>query len=1102
MTNSKTIHQFTPTLSPADGISQAVLYIQKLLLELGFKSEIYIADTKIDYTFKHKIHHITQYNQSPDQTLLYHHAIGHSYHDQILRFCDKKILIYHNITPSHFFKDSPLLKSLCDQGRRQLQDAAHHFIGAIADSAYNAKELKAYGYKAVKELTLLLDSDQIKTTKPDPKLLQKYEDSYNILFVGRIVSNKAQHQLIETLFFLKEMGATNTKLFLVGAIAQEEYFTYIQNLIKRLSLTQEVIITKGVNESELASYYHLANLYLSLSNHEGFGIPLVEAMCYNIPVLAYDIGGISSALPKESLLKVKAPSSVAKAILRLQNDPQKRAKIIKKQKEHRKKFTHHNNIQNLYSYLTSLQLKPPKKPLPQKPKQLQKPCYRFEGPFDSSYSLAIVNRYAALAFEKKYPNQVALLSTEGGGDFAPDEAFLAKNPKIAHMHTLAQKGTRCDVVLRNLYPPRTTNMQGEINILNAYGWEESAFAKKYVDEFNQNLDGITTMSSYVKKVLQNNGVKLPISVVGLGVDHLKNIQPKPLQLQTKKSFKFLHISSCFPRKGVDTLLKAYTQAFSKDDDVTLIIKTFPNPHNTIKEQLSTRKKEHPNAPEILLIDQDLDDGTIVWLYKNCDTLVAPSRGEGFGLPIAEAMLFQLPVITTGFGGQLDFCTNETASLIDFHFQKAKTHFKLFNSYQANPDENHLTQLLKQHYKQRDEQKVQKAYNHITQEFTWEHYRTKTEAFLQQLHNQTSFDEAKKEIALISSLNTKCGIASYSESLIEHINQEQFTIHKFANYTDEILDTQKEQTITRCWGDRFDSDNNLLINKVCNSPAKYILINFNFGFFSMQNLKTMIEQFKKNALYVSIIFHSVADVTIQGLEASLSTITPALKKADNLLVHTINDLNFFKNLGLTNMELLPHGLHKRTQKNTQTKKNKHFTIASYGFLLPHKGILELIEAFSMLNDKTLKLTLINALYPAPVSQTYAKRCQEKIKELHLTKQVQLYTDFLSHEEIFLHLSQADLIVMPYQKTNESSSASAREALATYKPLLCTPQPIFSDIEDIVHFSSGYTPKELSYAIATLKKDEALLHKNSNRQKEWINEHDWKNIASRVENIFTS
>ena len=352
MNEIQTINQFTPNMVFGDGITNALLYTQRLLITLGYKSKIYICSDTLDIKLKHQIYHIKEYTQSKDQLLFYHHSIGHSCHDYIMKFLDKKILIYHNITPTHFFENNPYLQKNCDLGREQLKNSAHFFLGSFADSEYNAKELLYYDYPNPIVLTILLDSDKQIKHSPNIKLIKKYSPFYNILFVGRVVSNKMQHQLIDVMFQLKQKGLKNLKLHIVGGSSEPRYLNFIKEYTKNLELSLEVMITGKVSDEDLAAYYSLADLYLSLSEHEGFAMPLIEAMQYDTPVLAFRAGGISTTVPKEAFILKKAPSHVADEIIKLQNNPQLRVNLVKKQKQHLKIFSHKNIINKLSSYIS------------------------------------------------------------------------------------------------------------------------------------------------------------------------------------------------------------------------------------------------------------------------------------------------------------------------------------------------------------------------------------------------------------------------------------------------------------------------------------------------------------------------------------------------------------------------------------------------------------------------------------------------------------------------------------------------------------------------------------------------------------------------------
>ncbi|MBZ9922814.1 glycosyltransferase, partial [Mesorhizobium sp. BR1-1-7] len=209
--------------------------------------------------------------------------------------------------------------------------------------------------------------------------------------------------------------------------------------------------------------------------------------------------------------------------------------------------------------------------------------WRVEGPFDSSYSLALLNRETARALSE-LGHDVALFSTEGPGDFPPNPHYLMQNPDLDAMWIrspeLGQQNV--DVTSRILYPPRVKDMSSPINMLHHYAWEESGFPLEWVEEFNEHLQAITCLSPHVEKVLVDHGVTVPLSVSGCGIDHWDRVVVDPTFQLSPAHFRFLHVSSCFPRKGADLLLEAYGRAFSSRDDVVLIIKTFPNPHNEIE----------------------------------------------------------------------------------------------------------------------------------------------------------------------------------------------------------------------------------------------------------------------------------------------------------------------------------------------------------------------------------------------------------------------------------------------------------------------------------------------------------------------------------------
>lgn len=317
--------------------------------------------------------------------------------------------------------------------------------------------------------------------------------------------------------------------------------------------------------------------------------------------------------------------------------------------------------------------------------------YQIEGTYENSYSLSIVNKAIAKALELHTKSAVRIDATKWHREYMQTIEDLDLEIKaLSHI-----KLRDIDVSIRNIYPPYTKDIEGKIKIIGPYGWEESKFPKQYVLNFNRDLNMVFTMSSYVRNLLKENGVTIPIVTTGIIVEDILHIDSKPFLFNLPYGFRLLHISSLFPRKGADILLKAF-DVFDENLEITLIIKGFPNPHNNIIAQLdelgflveTTYEKDvflyKKKRKKILLINKSIPESQIKYLYEQSNILVAPSFGEGFGLPMAEAMLLELPVLTTGYGGQSDFCTTQTSWLIDFTFQKAKTHINLENSLWAVP----------------------------------------------------------------------------------------------------------------------------------------------------------------------------------------------------------------------------------------------------------------------------------------------------------------------------------------------------------------------------------------------------------------------------------
>ncbi len=308
---------------------------------------------------------------------------------------------------------------------------------------------------------------------------------------------------------------------------------------------------------------------------------------------------------------------------------------------------------------------------------------RVEGPFDSTYSLAVVN--AGLALGLADLEAVTCTADVAPTDqVAPSAIAMLRNPTIAKLWTDSRHAGRPDAVIRNCYPPLPEGIDASGRFLYFF-WEDSLISPEWAQRFNDNLTGVLAPTRHVETVLRDSGVEVPVGIVPCGI-HQDALSGFGLatSLPTSAGFRFLHISSGFPRKGVDVLLDAYFAEFSATDDVCLVLKTFENIHNTTAEHLAMLRREHPAGPEVVSIERELPDYQYLGLYRACDCFVSATRCEGFGLPMAEAMAFGIPVIVTDYSGHLDFCDDQTAYMIESTLVDSASHFKVPGAKWAEP----------------------------------------------------------------------------------------------------------------------------------------------------------------------------------------------------------------------------------------------------------------------------------------------------------------------------------------------------------------------------------------------------------------------------------
>ena len=720
--------------------------------------------------------------------------------------------------------------------------------------------------------------------------------------------------------------------------------------------------------------------------------------------------------------------------------------------------------------------------------------WRVEGVFDSSYSLALVNRQLAMAMSKDANKAVALLTYEQGSPASISVANLSPEDQRAVGELWAASDTiegAPDAAFRNAWPPVVRGMRGRLRVLANYHWEETRFPREYAVKFNQTLDLITVGSSQTARFLEDAGVNVPMAVVGDGTDHCQIKQAGVPPHSLPDGFRFLHVSSCFPRKALDIILAAFGEAFAGDADVALVIKTFPNPHNEVEQQVARFREAYPSGPMLSVFQDDWSAAEMAGLYRDCHAYVAPSRGEGFGLPLAEAMMHRLPVITTDWGGHLDFCSADNSWLIPSRLTMATTHLTLPGSLWAEPDQSALADTMRivreamargsksRHARALElKNKLNRAEETVAS-LTWDVVAAKTQRAIDHLVRVPLPQPTR--LGWVSSWGVRCGVASYSDYMTTAMQPQgalskECALHVFAPLHDTPAD-QDPAFVHRCWVRGAVKPHQALIREVIKRELEAVVIQYHWSFFSASVLVDTIRALYGAGVAVFLDMHNTGSAP-EGIAENYNLIH-GLSRCTRILVHSLRDVNRLESWGLRdNLTLLPLATypvplptHERLTalKKEFALKGKR-VLGSYGFLMPHKGVLELVEAMPRVLDAepNAHLMLVNAAYSEAASDALKQQIEATIERLGIEEHVTFISDYLDDADSLALLKLAEVVVFPYQYSEESSSAAVRMAISGRCPVAITPLKIFDDVASGCTRLPGVAPDEIAQGLIDILK----------------------------------
>jgi glycosyltransferase involved in cell wall biosynthesis len=312
MSGGRPVLQVVPTFAPRDAIGDHARQVDRLLKDHGVETAIYAQVAVPEVAHLARPFQQLATGPATGAVILHHHSTGTGVVDRLLERPEPVLVDYHNITPAELFEPwEPVVAAELAWGRRQLELLGRRASAALADSAFNAAELRALGWPRVTVAPIVRDLGRVDRRTRPPRV----GTSPELLFVGRLSPNKCQHELIAMVALYRAVHGPGIRLRLVGGASSQRYERALHSLAADLGVADAVSFEHGLSNDELVDAYERASAFVSLSRHEGFSVPVLEAMRHGLPVVALSAAAITETVADGGLLLPRADLDLVVAAL-------------------------------------------------------------------------------------------------------------------------------------------------------------------------------------------------------------------------------------------------------------------------------------------------------------------------------------------------------------------------------------------------------------------------------------------------------------------------------------------------------------------------------------------------------------------------------------------------------------------------------------------------------------------------------------------------------------------------------------------------------------------------------------------------------------------